>query len=91
MKVRAKVLGMASLLVLGACATAPNPSTTATSEAFGSAVKHNIRVHAVAPTQEQKQNTYIPADRSRQDLARKRYREDDVEAPEGVNTSETGG
>ena len=42
-------------------------------------------------TQEQKQNTYIPADRSRQDLARKRYREDDVEAPEGVNTSEGGG
>ncbi len=66
---------------LGACATTNTSGST-----FGASVKQNIAVHAVAPTDAQKQNTFIPADRDRKALAKDRYKKDEVEEPTPVNT-----
>lgn len=55
-----------------ACAVTPPPP-------LGEAMTHNQNIQAIAPTAEQKANTYIPADRARQKLARDRYRKDEVE------------
>lgn len=78
-----KLLSLCSALaLLGGCAT----NTMETSPTYSSAVKHNISVHAVAPTDAQKQNTFIPADRERKALAKKKYQADEVEEPTPVNT-----
>ncbi len=83
MTAKLKLLSLCSgLALLGACAT----NTAAPSPTYASAVKHNISVHAVPPTDAQKQNTFIPADRDRKALAKKRYEADEVEKPTPVNT-----
>ena len=68
--------------LLSGCAT----STDMTHSEFGSAVKHNIAAQAVPPTETQKNNRFIPADPARRDLARDRYKADEVETPVPTNT-----
>ena len=82
MKTSLKIISLISVgSLLGACAT-----TSAPSASFGKSVQHNTAVHAVAPTDVQKQNTFIPADRDRKALAKERYKKDEVEEPTPVNT-----
>ncbi len=78
---------------LSACASSPNISATASTPAlqshtatFGQAVQHNTIAQHVAPTDAQKANTYIPANRDRRALAIKRYKEDDVEELQTIST-----
>ncbi len=75
------------LLSLSACATT-SPALSDHGATFGQAVKANIAVQHVAPSPEQKANTYIPANRARRALAIKRYEENDVEEPVLPNTNE---
>lgn len=84
MKTLKYILCVGAVISLGACATTQLSETTAT---FGQATVQNKLVHAVPATDQQKQNTYIPADRARQDLARKRYKENKVEEPVAVGTT----
>ena len=79
------IVALSSITVLCACAT--TTPINETSSTFGQATAHNKALHAVPPTADQKQNTYIPADRARQDLARKRYKNDEVEEPVSVGTT----
>ena len=72
------VLAVASL---GACKTMDQPT-----ESFGAAIRHNIAVQTVAPTTEQKQNTYIRPDPQRMAAARERYKNGEVEQPEDLST-----
>ena len=82
MKTSFKLITLVSLgALLGACATTGAPSAS-----FGASVKQNTAVHEVAPTDAQKQNTFIPADRDRKALAKDRYKKDEVEEPTPVNT-----
>ncbi|MEP3890151.1 MAG: hypothetical protein ABJN69_06765 [Hellea sp.] len=62
-----------SLLALSACATT-QPALQSGSSQFGDAVRHNIAAHAVAPTAEQKADTFIPADATKRSKARENYR-----------------
>ncbi len=59
-------------LFVTACAVTPPPP-------LGEAMIHNQNIQAIAPTAAQKANTFIPADITRQKLARDRYRKDEVE------------
>lgn len=89
MQIDKKILICSGLIVLmlGGCATAKPALEGRLSSDFGSAVQANIQAHAVAPTAQQKANTYIPADPSRAALARKNYRENTVVDPEPVSAS----
>ncbi len=71
--------------LLSACATTNQPSMKAGHHNFGKAVKANMAAQMVAPTPEQKANTYIPANRERQRLARKAYEEDKVKEPKPLS------
>ena len=82
-KSKTLILAISGILISG-CAT----STDTTRSDFGVAVKHNIAVQAVQPTPEQKANTFIPADPDRRDLARQRYKADEVEKPVATDTME---
>ena len=66
------------LFALSACATAPSP--------LGAAIAHSKQVQAVAPTAEQKNNTFIPADRARQKHARDAYQKGEVKKLERLGT-----
>lgn len=79
--------GVLSLLVLAGCATAKPALEGRLDPGLGNAVKANAEAHAVAPTPQQKANTYIPADPARAALARKHYRENTVETPQAINQS----
>lgn len=67
---------------LTACAT----SSLEPSPDFGQASAQNVAVQAVEPTAAQKNNTYIPADASRQAIAREKYRNNEVEEPRPIGT-----
>jgi len=67
-----------SLIGLSGCAVTAPP--------LGSAITHNTQLQAVAPSPEQKSNTYIPADSQRQKLARDAYRKGDVKALKKIST-----
>ncbi len=58
------------MIALSACAV--------TKPQLGAAITHNTNIQAIAPTAEQKDNTYIPADSQRQKLARDAYRKGEV-------------
>jgi len=70
-------------LSITACATTSEPH----SAGFGKATAHNRAVQDVAPTAEQKNNTYIPADANRQAIAREKYRTNSSDEPDNVSTS----
>jgi len=76
----------AALVSLSACAST-TPALDNHSEDFGKAVAQNIAAQRVAPTPEQKENTFIPPNRARQKLARKNYEEGTVADPENQTTS----
>lgn len=69
---------LATLLTTGCAATHPP---------LGAAMTHNQNIQAIAPSAEQKENTYIPADVTRQKLARDRYRNDEIEELDLERTS----
>jgi len=76
-----------SVLSLSACATT-QPAAVSRTESFGKAVNANLAAQIVAPTDAQKANTYIPANRARRELAYKAYEEDDTERlPESITTN----
>ena len=69
-----------SLIALSACATT-QPALQSGSSEFGNAVRHNIAAHAVAPTAEQKADTFIPADALKRAKARENYRKGETPEP----------
>lgn len=77
------ILGLGALVTSACQTTMDEPS-----EVFGAAVRHNIAVQTVEPTPEQKQNTYIRPDSQRIAKARERYRNDEVEEPEELRTTD---
>ena len=68
------------MLSLSACAVTHPP--------LGEAMTHNTNIQAIAPSPEQKENTYIPADSARQKLARSAYRKGEVKELEKLRTRE---
>ena len=66
------------ILALSACAVTHPP--------LGDAMTHNTNIQAIAPTPEQKNNTFIPADSTRQKLARDAYRNGEVKPLEKLGT-----
>jgi len=75
-------LVICAFIASGCTTTMEKPSAP-----FGTSVKQNIAAQTVAPTPEQKQNTYIKPDQERMNKARIRYRADDVEKPRDLNTT----
>lgn len=73
--------------LLGACSTA-RPALHGSHDGFGQAVKANIAAQAIAPSAEQKANTYIPANAARTAAARRNYREGTVPEPEPISTTQ---
>ena len=63
---------------LGGCATA-QPASAGVSADFGAAVAHNRNAQFVAPTPEQKANTFVPPNPARQRLALEAYEAGEVE------------
>lgn len=84
---KSKIIVIIAAATLTACATT-GPALDDHSAAFGDAVTRNIAAQAVAPTPAQKANTFIPADRARQQLARENYRNDTVKTPKPLSTTE---
>lgn len=72
-----------ALITLGACTSLDQPS-----DPFGTSVRHNIAAQTVHPTDEQKQNTYIRPNQERMNLARDRYKADEVEKPKSLETTD---
>lgn len=81
-----KILLLSAVALLGACASG-GPALHEHSVTFGEAVAQNKAAQAVAPTPSQKANTFIPADRARQALARQKYRENKVAEPKPISTT----
>ena len=79
-------LSLLALLTTGLIGCATGTGAHKNSPNFSDATAHNRAVHAVAPTAEQKNNTYIPADASRQSIARDNYRENTVPEPARIST-----
>ncbi|WP_427453555.1 hypothetical protein [Litorimonas sp. WD9-15] len=71
---------------LSACASTPAMETK--TEHFGQAVAHNIAAQRVAPTAEQKANTFIPPNRARQKAAREAYEKGETPDPVQLGTTE---
>lgn len=72
------LLALLPFIGLTACAV--------TTPQLGEAITHNTNIQAIAPTPEQKENTYIPADSQRQKLARDAYRKGEVKDLEQLRT-----
>jgi len=60
----------------------------ATSPQFGQAIAQNIAAQRVAPTAEEKADTFIPPNRARQKAAKDAYESGTVTEPSLVNTTE---
>ena len=73
-----KLLLIIPIVCLSACAVTVPP--------LGAAMTHNTDIQAIDPTPEQKENTFIPADSSRQKLARDAYRKGEVKPLEKLRT-----
>jgi hypothetical protein len=67
-------------LLLGACATDPNPFAPTTAETFGEAVRHNMAVQIIDP--EPEDLALPPTDGDRTLLMTGRYKTDKVKKPE---------
>jgi len=74
-------------LTLASCATT-KPALEASSPDFGNAIAQNIAAQRVAPSAEDKANTFIPPNRSRQKAAREAYENGTVTEPASVVTTE---
>ena len=84
--------GAAWSVALTGCATTAvkAPPGVAASANFGDAVRHNIEMQAVAPSETQKNDRVIPADPDRRRKALENYKNDEVPAPVVVNTAPGG-
>ena len=78
-------LASAALITLSGCATT-RPAAAPISQSFGKAIAANLAAQKVAPTPEQKSNTYIPANRARRDLARENYEAKTIEPLHDLGT-----
>lgn len=76
-----------SVTALSACATT-KPALQSGSSEFGNAVRQNIAAHAIAPTPEQKANTFIPADATKRAKARENYRKGETPEPQSIATTD---
>ena len=74
-------------LLLTGCAST-KPALEAHSTDFGNAVAHNIAAQRIAPTAEDKADTFIPPNRARQKAAREAYESGTVKEPVSVGTTE---
>lgn len=79
------ILPVIAILGLSACATT-KPALQNGSPEFGEAIRHNIAAQAVAPTPEQKANTFIPADATKRAKARENYRNGNTPEPTPITT-----
>jgi len=76
----------ASMVMLSGCATT-RPAASSNTPSFGKAVQTNLSAQIIAPTAEQKANTYIPANRARREIAREAYETDTIQPlPESITT-----
>ena len=82
-----KYTPLIALIFSAGCATSKPALDGQLDAHLGKAVKQNIANQAVAPSPEQKANTFIPADPARTGLARQNYRNNTVPDPERVNNS----
>ncbi|WP_409432907.1 hypothetical protein ACJ3XI_11960 [Litorimonas sp. RW-G-Af-16] len=82
------ILISAAAFTLSACATS-QPAMQAGSTHFGDAVRHNMSAQAVAPTDKQKADTFIPPNSKRRRLAIDTYEAGETEDPRELMT--TGG
>lgn len=64
------------------------PALQAQSSDFGEAVANNIAAQRIAPTAEDKANTFIPPNQARQKAAREAYENGTVTNPVLVGTTE---
>ena len=80
------ILTTLSLITLSACATT-KPALQNGSSEFGNAVRQNIAAQAIAPTPEQKANTFIPADATKRAKARENYRLGETPEPQPITTT----
>ena len=77
------------ILLLGATLTgcaSTQPALKAHSDGFGDTIAHNIAAQRIAPTAEDKANTFIPPNRARQKAAREAYEKGEVPEPVYVGT-----
>jgi len=80
--------GLAVLaLALTGCAST-QPALEAHSSGFGDAVAQNIAAQRIAPSAEEKANTFIPPNRARQKAAWEAYENGTVKEPIAVQTTE---
>jgi hypothetical protein len=81
-------IGLAFLaFTLTGCAST-TPALDATSPQFGNAIAQNIAAQRVAPSAEDKANTFIPPNRARQKAAQEAYENGTVAEPTLVDTTE---
>lgn len=80
------LISCACATALSACATSTS-ALNAHSSNFGAATQANVNAHALAPTPEQKANTYIPADPDRREKTRERYKKGEVIEPSTLGTT----
>jgi len=76
-----------SVIALSGCASSM-PALDAHSEHFGEAVAQNIAAQRVAPSAEEKANTYIPPNAKRQKAAREAYENGSLAQPQSVSTTD---
>lgn len=74
-------------LAVTGCASS-QAALDASSPQFGEAIAQNIAAQRVAPTAEEKANTFIPPNRARQKAARDAYESGTVTEPNFVSTTE---
>lgn len=79
-------LGILGLALTGCAST--TPALEATTSQFGNAIAKNIDAQRVAPTAEEKTNTFIPPNRARQKAARDAYEKGTVTEPTTVTTTD---
>ena len=86
MKMNSKTLSIAVLTAgLTGCVGA-SPALQGRLDAhLGDSIRANTEVHAVAPTPEQKANTFIPPDPDVMQRARQAYKDGMVKKPRSVN------
>jgi len=75
-----------SVIAMSSCATT-RPAISSDTPSFGKASAVNLSAQIVAPTEAQKKDTYIPANRARRELAYEAYETDTIAPlPESVTT-----
>jgi len=83
-------LNKLGLLLIGSALTgcaSTKPALENHSAGLGDAIAHNIAAQRIAPTAEDKANTFIPPNRARQKAAREAYENGTVPTPVNVSTN----